>query len=285
MLTVNIIGAGAVGQTLGYLWAKQQIVQIQAVVNRSIMTTNRAIAFMGQGTAYASVAELPAADLILITVPDQQITEIAQALASNPNLKPGTIALHCSGALTAECLAPLRARNVGLASIHPAFSFSNPIGAVQQFSQVPCALEGDESILPIITALFTDIGAKVYRISAESKAMYHVAAVFASNYSVTLLQQAYDSFLAAGLSPHQAKAVVERLAACVVQNLQTVEEPKSALTGPIQRGDVTTIERHLQELTDPMTREFYVILANKTLALTTLDESSRQQIEVALSSV
>ena len=277
MITVNIIGAGAVGQTLGYLLAHHQLAIIQAIHNQSAKSTQHAIAFIGQGQRISSVRELPSADVFLITVPDQQIAQIAEELANNPYLQTGTIVLHCSGALSSDCLKSLRTRGCKLVSLHPSFSFKDPLSAINQFVSIPCAIEGDKGALETITRLFTGIGAQVYQIETANKALYHVAAVFGSNYVVTLLQQAYDCFLAAGLSKAQTKQVIEALLPSVVENIKRAYEPKGVLTGPIQRGDMTTIQQHLHVLTDAEIREFYVFMAKKTLAIANLEDAVEKQ--------
>ena len=279
MLTLNIIGAGAVGQTLGYLLVKHRVAKIQAIFNQSQESSKNAIEFIGQGYAVSSVSDFPAADLFLITVPDQKIAVLADELAVNAQVQAGTIMLHCSGALTSACLSTLRARGCVVASLHPSFSFKNPQSAINQFVNIPCALEGDA-----ITNLFNAIGGQVYQIAIEKKALYHAAAVFGSNYVITLLQQARDCFLDAGLPEQQAKDVLDALLSSVVENVTQASEPKLALTGPIQRADVMTIHHHLQALTDPLAREFYLFMAQKTLSISVLDESDINRIEAAFTS-
>ena len=130
MLTVNIIGAGAVGQTLGYLLVKHRVAKIKAIFNQSEESSKHAIEFIGQGQSVSSISDLPVADLFIITVPDQKIAALADELAVNNHLQAGTIVMHCSGALTSACLGILRARECQVASLHPSFCFKNP-----QFSQ------------------------------------------------------------------------------------------------------------------------------------------------------
>ena len=284
MLTLNIIGAGAVGQTWGYLLVKHRVAKIQAIFNQSQESSKNAIEFIGQGYAVSSVSDFPAADLFLITVPDQKIAVLADELAVNAQVQAGTIMLHCSGALTSACLSTLRARGCVVASLHPSFSFKNPQSAINQFVNIPCALEGDAAAMTTITNLFNAIGGQVYQIAIEKKALYHAAAVFGSNYVITLLQQARDCFLDAGLPEQQAKDVLDALLSSVVENVTQASEPKLALTGPIQRADVMTIHHHLQALTDPLAREFYLFMAQKTLSISVLDESDINRIEAAFTS-
>lgn len=279
MLNINIIGAGAVGQVLGHLLVKHKVARIQAVVNRSLSSAERAVKFIGQGYVYTSIADLPHADLTLITVADQQIEDVAQILALNQYLQPGAIVMHCSGALTSTCLQSLHSKQCIIASLHPAMSFKNPEKSANQFLNIPCALEGDEAALDSITEIFSAIGASVYLIEPEKKAMYHIAAVFAANYPITLLQQAHTCFVNAGLSNSQAKVVIDRLFQTVFENVQQASEPKFALTGPIQRGDVSTVQEHLIALTHhAKIQELYINLAKETLDISGLEEIMKKKI-------
>ncbi len=279
MTTINIVGAGAVGQTLGHLWVKQHAATIQAVVNASLASAERAIQFIGQGQIYPSVFDLPSADVTLLTVPDRLIAPVAVDLARNPNLQPGAIVLHCSGALNSECLAVLRERHCVVASLHPMLSFKQPQFAVSQFVNTPCALEGDPAALMPLTGLFQAIGGSVYCIAPEQKALYHAAAVLVGNYPVVLAQHAHACLRTAGLPEPQIKAIIEGLLHSVVDNICQVSEPKLALTGPIQRGDASSLIQHLEALADSDVDSLYRILAKETLALTAHDDELREEIE------
>lgn len=271
MMKINIIGAGAVGQTFGHLFVKYRLATIQGVVNQTEQSAQRAIQFIGQGQCYAAIRDLPHADLTLLTVADQQIAALASILATNPNLQPGAVVMHCSGTLTSACLASLQDKQCAVASLHPAMSLKNPKWSVQQFMQIPCAVEGDPEAVTLITKVFTSIGAVVYPIMPEKKPLYHAAAVFSTNYPVTIFQQAYACFAEAGLSKEQAKAVLDRFLQTVINNVQQVSEPKLALTGPIQRGDATVVQQHLEALTDPKLHDLYLRLAKETLDVASLD--------------
>ncbi|PJD94061.1 MAG: oxidoreductase [Legionella sp.] len=285
MLTVNIIGTGAVGQTLGHLFATHQIATILGVTSRSEANAKVAIQFIGQGAYYASASELPHADVTVIATPDHAFATIIPQLMHNTLFQPGAIVVHCSGALTSDDLAQLRDRDIAVASIHPMMSFKQPRVSVNQFIHIPCALEGDESTLRKVTALFTAIGGSVYSIHKDKKALYHVAAVFASNYQITLAQQAQQCLLASGLSEQHARQVVTVIMQSVVDNIRHSSEPKDALTGPIQRGDSIAIQQHLKALSDDQRlRDLYCVLGRATLPLTHLKEESLQQIASLLES-
>ncbi|MCR9192403.1 MAG: DUF2520 domain-containing protein [Gammaproteobacteria bacterium] len=275
MLTVNIIGAGAVGQTLGHLLAQQGVAKILGVVNQHIATAEIATQFMGQGQAYASIDALPHADITMVTTPDNRISDVAIQLLQNSNLQPDAIVLHCSGPRSSDDLAGLHERGILVASIHPMMSFVRPQISVAQFANTLCALEGDPNAVETITALFTAIGAVVYPIKKDKKALYHAAAVFASNYQITMAQHAFDCFIEAGVPGQRAQALVTTLMQTVVHNMAHVAEPKKALTGPLQRGDSTAVQAHLHALSDPDAQALYRKVGQATLPLTNLETTLR----------
>lgn len=269
MLTVNIIGAGRVGQTLARLCVKHSVAHITGILNRTLESTLLAIQFIGQGNPYIEVSHLPPADVTILALPDDGIAGIAQRLASQCNLRKGDVVLHCSGALSSECLTVVQSKGALVASIHPMMSFAEPSQSVDLYQNVPCALEGDAEAIAIVQPLFAAIGSLVYTIPKDKKSLYHVAGVLASNYQVTLAQQAFDCLQEAGLEPTLAHTIVLTLLKSTYHNIALCQEPKHALTGPLQRGDDLTIARHIAALQGPLSN-LYKVLGKATLPLTSV---------------
>lgn len=240
--TLNIVGCGKVGQALGHLWASQQTFIVQDVLTRSRDSALQAIAFMGAGQAIGSYAELRPADVYLIGTPDDQIAACAQALAECGCLRPDDVVFHCSGALPAAVLEPVSLRGATIASIHPIRSFANPQQVVEHFAGTYCGVEGDQAALDILNEAFAAIGAQPVPIQAEFKNVYHAAAVFASNYLVTLLDVAVAAYVKAGMPQEVALALLEPLVRGTIDNVFRLG-PTEALTGPIARGDIATVVR------------------------------------------
>ena len=278
MKTMTMIGAGAVGQTLAHLWVKHQLVEIVGVLTQSQASADAAIAFIGQGQAYSRIEDLPHADITLIATPDDNIQSIAKALAVDAHLTLNDVVFHCSGALSSDCLRDLSSRGIWVASVHPMMSFKQPNININLYKDIPCALEGDSEALAILAPLFEAIGSWTYSLQKEQKALYHAAAVFASNYQVTLAEQAMHCMRAAGLQEAEAQRVVIRLMQTTLGQLAHSANPKDALTGPLQRGDTATIQRHLDVLSDPILNVLYRQLGLATLPMTELDDNRRQQI-------
>jgi predicted short-subunit dehydrogenase-like oxidoreductase (DUF2520 family) len=263
-MLMNIIGSGNVAQTLGKLFVNCGLVEIGGIYNRTSKKAFDAIQFIGQGTFYKSSAELPSADITLITTADDNIKEAANSYCLNKNIKPGQIVAHCSGVLSSDCMISLRDRGCFLASIHPMRSFIQPSLSVNEYSGTYCALEGDKAATDILRELFTSIGSNIYEINKEKKALYHAAGVFASNYMLTLSEQALNCLEEASVDKDVAISLVVSLMQSTLTNLANTKSPKAALTGPIKRGDTVTIEKHLAAFSDKSQRELYETLLAAT---------------------
>lgn len=280
-LLANIIGAGHLGKTIAHLLVKNQLVSIGAVCNTSEISARRAIEFIGDGQYCPTIEALPPADITFITTPDDLITEACFALGKNPRLKPGSVVLHCSGSLTSDALVAAREAGCSVASIHPMRSFAQPETSVQQYSGTYCAFEGDVAASAVVRSLFDSIGSITYEISKEKKSLYHAAGVFASNYLVTLSQQALSCLEGAGVEHDIAMRVISNIMRGTVNNLETTLSPQQSLTGPIQRGDALTISKHMQALPSDK-KSLYSILGTVTLPLSRVDEGKKEAMKKAL---
>jgi len=280
-LTVNIIGAGQVGQTLGHLLVKHQLVGIAGICNRTASSTKAAIQFIGAGLPYSTISALPSADLTLITTPDDLLPQCTLELANNPSLKPDSIILHCSGILSSDALKPLSAKGCLTASVHPMRSFAKPALSVQEFKGTYCALEGDKAALLLLGDLFEQMGAITYELDKSKKSTYHPAAVFASNYLITLSQQALTCLQKAGVEKNMAMQIITNLMKGAVSNLEHTLSPEESLTGPIRRGDVLTLEKHMAAL-EGTQRTLYSVMGKATIDLTSHDNELKELLEKAL---
>lgn len=240
--TLNIIGAGNVGKTLGRLWTLKQTFVCQDVLNRSIGSSQRAVSFIGAGHAIDSYANLRPADVWMIAAPDDQIKQCAEQLARAGSLSAGSVAFHCSGALLSSELQATQQLGAAVASIHPIRSFAVPAEVVQSFTGTWCGIEGDQRALDVLIEGFSAIGAQLVPINTDSKMLYHSAAVFASNYLVTLLDVALQAYAKAGIPDDVALNMIEPLVRKTVDGIFQVG-PEKALSGPIARGDLETAAR------------------------------------------
>jgi len=260
MTSLNIIGAGRVGQTLGRLWATSGVFQIQAVLARSMASAQQAQDFIGAGQALSDLSLLPEADVWMLSVPDGQIKPVAQALATLG--KPPALVCHCSGALGSDQLEPLRQLGWQVASAHPLLSFAQPERALAQFAGTPCALEGDASALATLEAAFTQIGGRCFALAAKDKLLYHAGAVFATNFLPVLQDLAEQLWQRSGMPDDLAQQMRSALLQNAVNNIVALG-PQAALTGPAARGDTALVARQQQALADwnPQVGEVYATLS------------------------
>jgi predicted short-subunit dehydrogenase-like oxidoreductase (DUF2520 family) len=262
--TLNLIGAGRVGQTLARLWTQAGVFAVQDVLTRSPASAQAACDFVGAGAPVQAIDAMRRADVWLIATTDAHIAASAAALAAraaqwpwfasaSPTRQTGSAdaapypsraptAFHCSGALGADQLAPLAALGWHTASVHPILSFATAQAACAQFAGTPCALEGDPTACALLQDAFTALGAQCFAVRSQDKLLYHAAAVFATNFLPVLQSVAEDAWRATGvpeaLLPHLRASLLHNAVANI-----TRLGPQGALTGPAARGDIAAIAR------------------------------------------
>jgi predicted short-subunit dehydrogenase-like oxidoreductase (DUF2520 family) len=187
-------------------------------------------------------------DLVLLCVPDRVIAEAAASIA------PGPWVAHVSGATPLTALAPHSRRF----SVHPLQTFTLQRGPEQLDGAWAAVTAESDDARAAATWLAETLGLRTFPLCDENRAAYHAGAAIASNYLVTLRR-------AAGLLLEAAGAPPEALDPLMTRTIENGFE----LTGPIQRGDWETVERHLDAIraTCPELEAMYRVLANATVAV------------------
>jgi len=277
--SVSIIGTGRLGTTLAVALAAKGY-PIRSVVARRVQNARKAASLLDaevQVLAGKQLRTLICADLFLITVPDDQIPLVAREL-SEINADRSVTALHTSGALSSEVLAPLREKGWHTGSIHPLLSVS---AADTSLRGAFWSVEGDRSALRVGKEIVRDLEGKSFSIQSEDKPLYHAAAVMVSGNVVALFDVALEMLGECGLDRKTARAVLLPLIASSVRNLET-KTPEESLTGTFSRGDVETVKRHLAALKNPEVRNLYRILGERSLQLAGLNEGLEREIRNVL---
>lgn len=184
---------------------------------------------------------------MFLAAPDDAVLPVAERLAEAGGRIPGTVAfVHLSGALQLNALEPLRAKHP-VGSFHPLQSFPEP-RPPDSFHGVVVGVDASTvALYRHLARLARALGARPKRVSDSQRALYHAAAVFASNYVDVLLVTAVKLLQLAGWSEKEAVAGLLPLTQGVLSTVQR-RGPVRALTGPVRRGDVSTVERHLAAL-------------------------------------
>jgi predicted short-subunit dehydrogenase-like oxidoreductase (DUF2520 family) len=261
---IGFIGAGRVGTALGVAFARAGW-QVTGVASRDEARRKRFTQLVPDARGFAEAhAVLDEADLIFLTVPDDSIAAIAGSL----RLYSGQALVHTSGALPAAVLAGALAAGTSAGSFHPLIAFADLDRALAALPGATIALEGDETLLPMLAELAESIGAQPVLVQSTGKAAYHAAAMLAAGGLVGLLDAIVDVAAGAGLDEAAALRVYAPLAHGALTNAQELGV-EQALTGPFVRGDVGTVRGHLEALRRwaPGALALYVAIARREMAI------------------
>lgn len=224
---------------------------------------------------------LPSVDVVLLAVPDDTVRDVAAAVAETGAVTAQHTVLHVSGVLDHLVLDPLAPTGAALGSLHPFQTLADPLDAPQRLDGATAAVEGMPEAVEVATTLARSVGLRPITISREHKVVYHAAAVFASNHLVVLAGMAEELLQDAGLSQAQAREAIGSLMAGALENVRR-GGPAPALTGPVVRGDLETVRKHLAALPEEAVR-VYRSMALAALRLAELRPERRQAIEAELS--
>ncbi|MFY7698191.1 MAG: Rossmann-like and DUF2520 domain-containing protein [Legionella sp.] len=281
-MKVNIIGAGALGKNLAFALQKKSIAEIGSICNQSIVSACQAVNAIGFGTPVPTLTDLSPADITFITCSDDNISIVADLLAETNIISIDSYVIHCSGVLDTQVLQSLKKRNCSIASIHPLKAFRSLPLNEEVFKGCYCVVEGDELAIRMLKTLFTDLGAVIVSIDSTKKSIYHSAAVMASNYLVTLAASATTLLQQAGIDDDLACSMVCQLMDSSMSNIKRSQQFTDALTGPLRRGDISTIHKHLNAIQDPLINDFYCVAALATLPLTSHNQETLRALKCLL---
>jgi predicted short-subunit dehydrogenase-like oxidoreductase (DUF2520 family) len=261
---VGIIGAGAVGTALGAALHRAGW-PVAAVASRDEGRRQRFRALVPGVRAFAEApAILDEVELIILTVPDDAVEQLAGEL----RLYGGQALVHTSGVLGAEVLEPARAAGTQIGAFHPLVAFADTERAIEALRGATVAIEGDDQLASMLADMAEALGATAVRLAPGSKAAYHAAAVLAAGGFIALLDAIAELARAAGLDEPGALAVYGRLIEQTLGNARALGI-RAALTGPMTRGDVGTLARHLEAMARlaPAALPLYRAAAEREIAL------------------
>jgi predicted short-subunit dehydrogenase-like oxidoreductase (DUF2520 family) len=218
-------------------------------------------------------------EIVWITVPDDAIAGVARLLAQSQDWK-GKIVFHSSGALTSDELVSLRDKGARVASVHPMMTFVR--GAVPEMAGVAFAVEGDAAAVRAARSIVEDLGGDAFVIKKQNKVLYHVFGSFASPLAIALMTSLEQVALEAGIRKKDIKRLMAPLLWQTLRNYLK-HDAASAFSGPLVRGDVATVRKHLAELKKlPEAKAVYVALAGAALQL--LPVKNRRSLSKVLGS-
>lgn len=266
MVKTGFIGAGMTSTALA-VRLSQKGCPVVAVFSRTLSSAQKLAGLVSNCQVCHTAQDVAdAAELIFIATPDDVIAQVC----SEVQWHEGQSVVHCSGAHSVDILEPARKLGAAVGSFHPLQTFADVDQAIENLSGSTFALEAEEPVLSTLKELTHLLNGNWVKLKPGDKVLYHAAAVFACNYLVTLVKLALDLWLDFGVSSKEATRALLPLLRGTINNIDNIGLP-NCLTGPVARGDLGTIERHLSALE----------VRNPSL-LTTYKELGLQTIPIAL---
>jgi predicted short-subunit dehydrogenase-like oxidoreductase (DUF2520 family) len=240
---IGFIGAGTVGTALALKLHGRGYAVIAASSKQGISSRALATSIPNLNACPNNQQVADACDIVFITTPDDVIAGIAKQV----RWREGQSVLHCSGADSTATLQPAAKAGAQVGVMHPLQTFASASQAVLNIPGSTFALEADEPLLTTLKDFVNSMEGHYIRLTAADKAAYHASAVIASNYLVTLVKLASDLWQSFDIPREQAVAALLPLIRGTINNIETVGVP-NCLTGPLSRGDIGTVQRHLETL-------------------------------------
>src|SRR6202790_534533 len=262
--TVSIVGAGRVGRAMGRRMHDLGG-QVGGVPSRSVSTARAAVRAIGAGQPLdAATHQLMNSRVVLITTPDSAIEGVAENLARLGGKEwCGKVALHTSGSLDSSVLRPLADLGAATGSMHPMQTFSNQ--NIPDLAKCIFGIDGCPAALQVARKMIHQMGGVSVRLSGANKAAYHAAGSFACGYVLALMEAATRLLMTQGVKRSQAMRALLQQTRQTLDNFERVGS-LAAWTGPLSRGDFSTVERHVKALAEfePGYLEAYKTLSRLT---------------------
>jgi predicted short-subunit dehydrogenase-like oxidoreductase (DUF2520 family) len=246
--TVSIVGAGRVGRAMGRRLHELGW-HVGGVASRSVSTARAAVRAIGAGQPLdAATHQLMNSRVVLITTPDGAIESVAKNLAHLGGKEwSGKVVLHTSGSLDSSVLGPLAHLGAATGSMHPMQTFSNQ--NAPDLTKCIFGIDGSPGALQVARKMIHQMGGVAVRLSGANKAAYHAAGSFACVYVLALMEAATRLLMTQGFKRRQAMRALLPLTRQTLDNFESVGS-LAAWTGPLSRGDFSTVERHVKALAD-----------------------------------
>jgi predicted short-subunit dehydrogenase-like oxidoreductase (DUF2520 family) len=264
-LKVGIIGPGRAGTALGRALARAGH-EITATAAVSAASKQRARDNFPRARLTEPAQVLADADLVLLTVPDDVLPGLVEGLAATGAPYAGRLVAHASGAHGVRVLDPATRAGALPLALHPVMTFTGRADDVDKIKGVCFGVTAPEPLRPAAEALVIEMGGEPVFIAEENRALYHAALAFAANHLVTLVAEAASLLVKAGAD--NPNAMLGPLLGAALDN--GLRFGDAGLTGPVARGDDTTVAAHLAVLA---TRDPAALPAYRALARLTADRA------------
>ena len=251
--SIGFIGAGRTANTLALAMHKAGY-RITSIASQSYESAaSLALNIPGCSPKTSSLYVVETCKIVIMTVPDDSIESVTAKLP----WQKGQGAIHCSGVLSLQPLGSAKQKGAMVGSLHPYQTFPKGLDATAALPGSVFAVEGSEELKDWLEKLVEDLGCKAITIHPKNRPLYHTAAVMGCGLLTTLIETTYGLWEIMGFSEKETRQAVLSLAK---GTLRGIEQQQSGLvaTGPITRGDVNTLRKHMEALAENMQEALYL---------------------------
>ncbi|MBX3243682.1 MAG: DUF2520 domain-containing protein [Acidobacteria bacterium] len=269
MQRVTVVGLGRVGGALTLALDRKgyQITNVVVRDKRAGIETLEKFQLRSKPAIYSwPIREITDTDILLITVRDPEIQDVAEKLAAHvSNVK---VSLHTSGSRSSKEIEALLATGSAIGSMHPLVSVSDPIAGSNSFQGAYFCVEGDEPAISTASDIVSALEAHSFTLDTGLKPLYHASAVMSAGHIVALFDMAIEALSRCGVE--NAQEILRPLLASTTSNLQE-QSTGQALTGSFARRDHETVKAHIKALKANLPAEVlaaYLLLGERSLKIT-----------------
>lgn len=277
---VVIVGTGRMALALAYALRQTDAVGEITICGRTPEPPTHPLFTQGLAEyVYGLQRPAPGVRAVFLAVSDQAVLEVASALADLGSPEADCAAFHLSGVLSTEVLGPLHAVGYVIGSFHPLQAVAHPVTGAERLPGSWVSVTGHPEAVSVARTLASELGCPVMNVPEQWRAQYHAAAVTTANYLPTLLDAACRMLESAGVPHDEALPALVRLAEGSLANVRELGV-EAAVTGPVARGDIETIDLHLRAL-EGEDRALYATFGRALTRLVAprLSEEARRALE------
>ena len=269
-MKIGFIGAGRVGFSLGK-YLKINNITVTGYYSKNEDSAKKASIFTGTKQFKNLDEIINESDTIFITTPDSEIKNVWNEI-KNMSIKDKMIC-HCSGSLSSEIFSDIKKYGAYGYSIHPMFAISDKHNSYKSLNRAFITIEGNSKHEDKFFNLILSLGNDVMIINKENKNLYHAASVTVSNLVLGLINIGVKHLIECGFEEEMAIKALEPLISFNIENIKE-RGMVNSLTGPIERGDIKTLESHCNVLKSD-DEILYKLLSKKVLEIAKVKNKNR----------
>jgi len=252
-MKISIIGAGRVGSCLAYLLKENfEIIGLTGKKFKAEIEKEFNVFDISENKKIAKIA-----DIIFITTSDDLIEKVSNEIFLDESIRYKYV-FHCSGCHPSSILKKAKENNCFIGSIHPLQSVPDITQGIKNLKDAYFCIEGDSEAVEIAKKIVNYISGKFFIIDTKFKPLYHLGAVFSSNFINAVVFTTCEIYKKIGIGEDFNK-IIEIISPLFTGSINGIKNVGiiNSLTGPIVRGDTITINNHINAI-----KNFYPEILN-----------------------